>query len=126
MRTRNAFALALCLLAGSLVAGESLPTPNFQEPTGQGWDKPVHFAAGAMVAEWSRVIVGCTGEVTGLWKRHSVMTDTVAPIVAAALAGACKEYFDAQEPGNKWDNSDLAATVLGSLPAAGIRITWEY
>lgn len=123
---RRIMILAILLLAGSLYASDSLPTPGFKEPLGLGWDKPMHFAAGALAAEFGRVMAGTTGEITGLWPRHGWFSDTVAPILAAGVAGALKETSDAQEPGNKWDTQDFLATVAGSIPGAGIRLTWAY
>ena len=122
---KNALVILL-MLAGSLSAGDSLPTPGFKEPLCVGWDKPMHFGAGAMAGEFGRVVAGVTGEITGLWPRHGWFSDTVAPILAAGVAGALKETSDAQEPGNKWDTQDFFATVAGSVPGAGIRITWTY
>lgn len=105
---------------------DELPTPPFKEPTGQGWDKAMHFGAGALAGEFGRAASRGLGEATGLWKKDSKVANVVGPLATAILAGVLKEYLDSQDPHNKFDVKDAAATALGALPGAGIRATWNY
>lgn len=118
------FALIFLLLAGTAVADE-LPTPGFKEPLNVGWDKPLHFAAGALAGEYGRVATKGLAKALH-FNPDSKWVNVVAPIVSATLAGTAKEILDSRQKGNKFDPQDLAATVLGSLPASGIRLTWNF
>jgi len=63
-----------------------------------GRDKVLHFAAGAVIASAAYALTG------SLW----------AAVLAAALAGAAKEAYDATGRGTV-DAVDFAATLAGAL-----------
>lgn len=106
------------------MANDSIPTPGFKEPLGVGWDKPMHFGAGAMSAEVTSALAKAMYEAFG--KKQPKAVGILAPLFGAAIAGTLKETMDAQEPGNKFDPQDLLATIAGGLPSAGIRFTHRF
>lgn len=70
-------------------------------------DKVLHFAAGAFSGAAGALIAS---KVT---KRNRFWTVT-GSVAASLLAGLAKEAID-KSNGGKWDNGDLAATVLGGV-----------
>ncbi len=70
-------------------------------------DKALHFAAGAFSGAAGALIAS---KVT---KRNRFWTVT-GSVAASLLAGLAKEAID-KGNGGKWDNGDLAATVLGGV-----------
>lgn len=115
--------LALLLLGGTMAA-EEYPWPAFKEPLGVGWDKAGHVAMGAAGAEISTLLGKAVLEAFGVQPRK--WQGPALSLGGGVLAGALKELADANEPGNKWDWKDLGATVLGSVPSAGIRLTHRF
>lgn len=70
-------------------------------------DKALHFAAGAVSGAAGALIASKISKRNRFW--------TVTGSVAASLiAGLTKEAID-KGNGGKWDNGDLAATVLGGV-----------
>ena len=70
-------------------------------------DKALHFAAGAFSGAAGALIASKISKRNRFW--------TVTGSVAASLmAGLAKEAID-KGNGGKWDNGDLAATVLGGV-----------
>ena len=70
-------------------------------------DKALHFAAGAVSGAAGALIASKISKRNRFW--------TVTGSVAASLiAGLAKEAID-KGNGGKWDNGDLAATVLGGV-----------
>lgn len=70
-------------------------------------DKALHFAAGAVSGAAGGLIASKISKRNRFW--------TVTGSVAASLiAGLTKEAID-KGNGGKWDNGDLAATVLGGV-----------
>ena len=70
-------------------------------------DKALHFAAGAFSGAAGALIASKITNRNRFW--------TVTGSVAASLmAGLAKEAID-KGNGGKWDNGDLAATVLGGV-----------
>lgn len=71
-------------------------------------DHVLHFGAG-MVAGGAGAFVA--SEISG-GSRGWTFAGAVA---GSLLAGLAKEAIDAGQPDNRWDNSDLGATVLGGV-----------
>lgn len=115
---------ALILFLSFGLQAEEIPYPAFKEPFSIDWDKPLHFAAGALANEVGGVAYEAITDA--LEAKKDPLGKAVAGMLAALAAGAAKEYLDSQEKGNKWDNKDLAATVAGALPAFGIRISKKF
>ncbi len=70
-------------------------------------DKALHFAAGAISGAAGALIASKISKRNRFW----TVTGSVA---ASLLAGLTKEAID-KGNGGKWDNGDLAATVLGGV-----------
>ena len=70
-------------------------------------DKALHFAAGAFSGAAGALIASKISKRNRFW----TVTGSVA---ASLLAGLTKEAID-KGNGGKWDNGDLAATVLGGV-----------
>ena len=70
-------------------------------------DKALHFAAGAFSGAAGALIASKISKRNRFW----TVTGSVA---ASLLAGLTKEAID-KSNGGKWDNGDLAATVLGGV-----------
>jgi putative lipoprotein len=70
-------------------------------------DKVLHFAAGAVSGAAGAFIASKVTDRNRFW----TVTGSVA---ASFLAGLTKEAID-KSRGSKWDNGDLAATVLGGV-----------
>lgn len=70
-------------------------------------DKALHFAAGAFSGAAGALIASKISKRNRFW----TVTGSVA---ASLLAGLAKEAID-KGNGGKWDNGDLAATVLGGV-----------
>ncbi|MGB5228068.1 MAG: hypothetical protein WBN55_07360 [Eudoraea sp.] len=70
-------------------------------------DKALHFAAGAFSGAAGALIASKITNRNRFW----TVTSSVA---ASLLAGLAKEAID-KGNGGKWDNGDLAATVLGGV-----------
>jgi uncharacterized protein YfiM (DUF2279 family) len=70
-------------------------------------DKALHFAAGAFSGAAGALIASKITNRNRFW----TVTGSVA---ASLLAGLTKEAID-KGNGSKWDNGDLAATVLGGV-----------
>ncbi len=70
-------------------------------------DKVLHFAAGAFSGAAGALIASKISKRNRFW----TVTGSVA---ASLLAGLTKEAID-KSNGGKWDNGDLAATVLGGV-----------
>ena len=113
--------LLFLLLPGAIMA-EEIPYPNFKEPTGQGWDKPLHFAAGALANEYGGVAYDALCKLRN--EKPNPKVKAVVGLMLSLLAGTGKELLDSREKGNKFDPKDLAATVAGGIPASFIRFTF--
>ena len=70
-------------------------------------DKALHFAAGAVSGAAGALIASKISKRNRFW----TVTGSVA---ASQVAGLAKEAID-KGNGGKWDNGDLAATVLGGV-----------
>lgn len=70
-------------------------------------DKVLHFAAGAFSGAAGALIASKISKRNRFW----TVTGSVG---ASLLAGLAKEAID-KSNGGKWDNGDLAATVLGGV-----------
>lgn len=84
--------------------------------TAQPVDKVKHFAAGAIIAAGTSMIVY---DLTKSRKKARLYS-----IVASVLAGIAKEGLDQHRYGG-WDNNDLAATALGGLSTVYVSLTIE-
>ena len=71
-------------------------------------DHMLHFAAGAASGAAGQLIASELSGQNRFW-------GFAGSITASLAAGLVKEAVDANEPDNKWDNKDLAATVLGGV-----------
>jgi len=70
-------------------------------------DKVLHFGAGALSGAAGAFIASELSDGNRAWTY-------VGAVGASLLAGLAKESLD-KNNGNEWDNSDLAATVLGGV-----------
>ena len=70
-------------------------------------DKRLHFAAG--------IITSSLGYQFVYSKTQNKERALAAGVLTSLMAGISKETYDSFQPNNKFDNADLATTVLGGL-----------
>ncbi len=71
-------------------------------------DKVLHFVGGALFGLAGAGIAKNATDGNRTWT-------FVGAVAGSVLAGAAKEAIDSRQPGNRWDNEDLLATVLGGV-----------
>lgn len=92
----------LFLLLLPVVSYSQFSFPNFKEQ-----DKQLHFAAG--------MITGAAGYSFIYNKTNNKKHAILGGIATSLAAGIGKELFDSAIMGNKIDDQDLIATVLGGI-----------
>jgi len=71
-------------------------------------DKALHFLGGNLFGLAGAGIAKQASEGNRVWT-------FLGSVAGSAVAGLAKEAIDSGQEGNQWDNSDLAATVLGGV-----------
>lgn len=76
-------------------------------------DKQLHFAAGAIVGS----------VITYQCQKHDIKHPKLWGFLAATVIGLAKELHDRRQPGNRFDNADLAWAAAGGF--AGATVTYS-
>lgn len=71
-------------------------------------DHVLHFGAGMVSGAAGALIASEISDQNRFWTFSGA-------VAGSLLAGLAKEAIDAGQPDNRWNNSDLGATVLGGI-----------